>query len=153
MKNILISIILFLVTTIMHYILVIVINEELIARLIFGVDLLTYINSYYVGQEGLLKLVSGTNYPYEWLFNILNYVMALVSVIMMWLTLKGLKKKYIVNKKDFAIIMIIFSILSLYIVPFSIFAFGSLPFLSQLIIPMIFIIAAYIGINKLMYKK
>lgn len=152
-KNIFITIILFLASTVLQLLLNIIINEQIISRILYGVDYNTYFMNYYSGQGGLLGLISGSKMPYEWVFSISKFIIAILCVIIIFLIIKKLKTKYTVTKKDFTIIISLFSILSLYNVILYIVMFYNIPPIKFFVLPILFIMSAYIGIYKMMYLK
>ncbi len=152
-KNIFITIILFLVSTVLQQVLSFIINEQVISRILYGVDYNTYFMEYYSGSSGMIKMISGSSIPYEWVFSISNFIIAIVCVIIIFLIIKKLKTKYTITKKDFTIIMILFSTLSLYNVFLYIVMFYNIPPIKSFVWPILFIISAYVGIYKMMYLK
>lgn len=152
-KNIFITIILFLASTVLQLLLNIIINEQIISRILYGVDYNTYFMNYYSGQGGLIGLVSGSKMSYEWVFSISKFIIAILCIIIIFLIIKKLKKKYIVTKKDFITIMSLFSILSLYNVILYIIMFYNIPPIKFFVLPILFIISVYVGIYKMMYVR
>lgn len=152
-KNIFITIILFLASTVLQLVLNIIINEQIISRILYGVDYNTYFMNYYSGQGGLLGLISGSKMPYEWVFSISKFIIVILCVIIIFLIIKKLKTKYTVTKKDFTIIISLFSILSLYNVILYIVMFYNIPPIKFFVLPILFIMSAYISIYKMMYLK
>ena len=113
-KNIFITVILFLASSVLQLLLNIIINEQIISRILYGVDYNTYFMNYYSGKDGLLGLIFGNKMPYEWIFSLSKFVIAMLCVIIIFLIIKKLKAKYTITKREFIIIMSLFSILSLY---------------------------------------
>ena len=154
MKKILkITIIMFLVSSILQSVLNYIINEQILSRILFGVDYSTYFMNYHQEMSGLIGLISNTEMPYEWLFTISKYIIVLACVIVLLFTIKKLNRNNTVNKKEFFIIMGLFSILVLYEVILYIALYFSIPTINFFIVPAIFIISAYIFIYKIMYQK
>ena len=118
-KSVFISIILFLCSTILQMLLNFIVNEQLISRILYGVDYHTYFMNYYSRQGGLVSLISGDKMPYSWIFSISNIIIALLCVIIIFVIIKKLKPKYTITKKEFVMIMTIFSMLSLWNVIFA----------------------------------
>ena len=152
-KNIFITGILFLASSVLQLLLNIVINEQIISRILYGVDYSTYFMNYYSGQGGLLGLISENKMPYEWVFLLSKFAIAMLCVIIMFLIIKKLKTKYTITKKEFIIIMSLFSILSLYNVILYIIKFYSIPPIKFFTLPVLFIVSVYVGIYKIMYLK
>lgn len=152
-KNIKIITLLFLGSTVLQLLLNIIINEQIISRIIYGVDYNTYFMNYYSGQGGLIGLISGSKMPYEWVFSISKFVIAILCVIIIFLIIRKLKAKYTLTKREFITIMILFSILSLYHVISYIIKFYSIPPIKFFALPILFIVSAFIGIYKMMYLK
>ena len=154
MKKILkITIIMFLVSSILQSVLNYIINEQILSRILFGVDYSTYFMNYYQGMSGLIGLISDKKMPYEWLFTISKYIIVFACVIVLFFTIKKLNKNNTVNKKEFSIIMVLFSILVLYEVILYIAVYFRIPSINFFIVPAIFIISAYIFVYKIMYQK
>lgn len=152
-KNIFITIILFLASTVLQLLLNIIINEQIISRILYGVDYNTYFMNYYSGQGDLLGLISESKMPYEWIFSVSKFIIAILCVITIFFIIKKLKTKYTVTKKDFITIMSLFSILSLYNVILYMIMLYSIPPIKFFVLPILFIISAYVGIYKMMYLK
>ncbi len=152
-KSIFISTILFLCSTILQMLLNFIVNEQVISRILYGVDYHTYFTNYHSGQGGLVSLISGDKMPYSWLFSISNIIIALLCVIIIFVIIKKLKTKYTTTKKEFIIIMAIFSILSLWNVILYIITLHNIPPIKYFYLPILFIISGYIGIYKNMYLK
>lgn len=146
------TIIMFLVSSILQIVLNYIINEQILSRILFGVDYNTYFMNYYQGMSGLIGLVSDTQMPYNWLFSISKYVIVLMCVISLFFTIKKIAKNNKINKKEFYTIMILFSFLTLHDVIYYIFIFFNIPQMNFFIIPIIFIISAYIFLYKMIYK-
>ena len=89
--------------------------------------------------------------PYEWIFSISGFIIAISCVIIIFLIIKKLKIKYTVTKKEFITIMSLFSILSLYNVIWYIIVIHNIPPIKYFYLPILFIISVYIGIYKNMY--
>ena len=154
MKKILkITIIMFLVSSILQSVLNYIINEQILSRILFGVDYNTYFMNYYQGMSGFIGLISNTQMPYEWLFTITKYIIVLACVIVLFFTIKKLNKNNIVNKKEFFVIMVLFSILVLYEVILYIGLYFRIPSINFCIVPAIFIISSHIFVYKIMYQK
>ena len=152
-KSILISIILFLFSTILQMLLNFIVNEQVISRILYGTDYSTYFMNYYSGQHGLVGLISGDKMPYSWIFSISNIIIALLCVVIIFVIIKRLKIKYTITKKEFVIIMSIFSILSLCNVILYIIKFHNIPPIKYFYLPLLFIVSVYIGIYENMYLK
>ena len=152
MKKIVVIIaVLFLVSTILQNVLTIVVNEQILSRVLFGVDYDTYLTNYYSGENGLIDLISGSKMPYEWLFTLSKYMITILCIIITVLVIKKFKQKYTITKKEFVVIMSIFSILSLYDVILYIVMFQYIPPFNFFIIPCLFIFTVYMCIYKTMY--
>lgn len=152
-KNFFITVILFLSSSVLQLLLNIIINEQIISRILYGVDYNTYFMNYYSGKGGLLGLISGNKMPYEWIFSLSKFVIAMLCVIIIFLIIKKLKAKYTVTKKEFIIIMSLFSILSLYNVILYIIKIYNIPPIKFFTLPVLFIVSTYVGIYKNMYLK
>ena len=152
MKKIVVIIaVLFSVSTILQNVLTIVVNEQILSRVLFGVDYDTYLTNYYSGQNRLIDLISGSKMPYEWLFTLSKYMITILCIIITFLVIKEFKQKYTITKKEFVIIMSVFSILSLYDVILYIVMFQYIPPFKFFIIPCLFIFVVYMCIYKMMY--
>lgn len=149
-KIIKITVVLFLVTTILNILLNYIITEQILSRILFGVDYNTYFTNYYSGTTGFLKLISENKMPYEEIFSLSKSIIAILCVFISWITIKKLNKRYTVTKKEFIIIMIIFSILSLYNVIFYILMFYRIPPVKFFVLPMLYIVSVGIAIYKIM---
>lgn len=153
MKKILrITIIMFLVTTILQILLNYIINEQILSRLLFGVDYNTYLMNYHQGMSGLIGLLSNTKMPYNWLFTISKYAIVLVCIIVLFFTIKKLSKNNTFNKKELYIIMVLFSLLTLHDVVYYVVLFFRIPPMSFFVIPIIFIISTFIFMDRMLYK-
>lgn len=152
-KIIKITIILFLVTTVLNILLNYIINEQIISRILFGMDYNTYLTNYYSGQLGLIKLISEDKMPYEWVFSLSKYILILFCIIVEFLTIKKLKAKYTITKRELITIISIFSILSVYDSILYIVMFHMVPPLNFFVLPIIFIIFTFIFIYKMLYKQ
>lgn len=152
-KSIKIITLLFLGSTVLQLLLNIIINEQIISRIIYGVDYNTYFMNYYSEQGGLIGLISGSKMPYEWVFLLSKFVIAILCVIIIFLIIRKLKEKYTVTKRELIIIMTLFSILSLYNVILYIIKFYRIPPIKFFAIPILFIVSAFMGIYKMMYLK
>lgn len=147
-----ITLIMFLVSSILQILLNYIINEQILSRLLFGVDYNTYFTNYYQGLSEFFGLISGSQMPYEWLFTITKYIIVLVCVILLFFTIKKLSKNHTINKKEFYIIIGLFSLLSLHNVILYIALYLRIPPMKFFIIPIIFIISAFIFVYKMIYQ-
>ena len=147
-----ITIIMFLVSSILQILLNYIINEQILSRLLFGVDYNTYLTNYHQGMSGLIRLLSNTKMPYIWLFTISKYAIVLVCVIVLFFTIKKLSKNNTLNKKELYIIMVLFSLLTLHDVVYYVVLFFRIPPMSFFVIPIIFIIATFIFMYRKLYK-
>lgn len=153
MKKILkITVIMFLVSSILQILLNYIINEQILSRLLFGVDYSTYFMNYYQGMPGFIGLISDAKMPYNWLFTISKYIIVFGCVILLFFTIKKLSKNNTLNKKEFYIIMGLFSLLVLHDVILYIFLFFSIPPMNFFVVPIIFIVSAYTFIYKMIYQ-
>lgn len=152
-KSIFIAVILFLASSVLQLLLNSIINEQIIARILYGVDYHTYHMNYYSGTVGFLGLISESKMPYEWIFSLSKFIIAIACVMTTFLIIKKLKVKYTVTKKEFIMIMSLFSILSLYHVIIYIIKLYSIPPIKLFKLPVLFIVSVYIGIYKMLYQK
>lgn len=152
-KSILIAIVLFLVSTVLYNILNVIINEQILSRILFGTDYNTYIMNYYSGQDGFIKLISGNKMHYEWVFKLSRYILVIACIFIMVMVIKRIAKNNKLEKKEFIISMSIFSILSLYNVFLYLYMFKSIPPINHWWLPIVFIISVYIGMYAKMYVK
>jgi len=152
-KNIIIAVILFLTTTVLQILLNYIFNQQILSRILFGVDYNTYLTNYYSGITGFMGLISESKMPYEWLFTLSRNIMILVCIILAFVILKKMSTKYKLSTKDIIIVMIIFSILSLYNVIFSIILYHNIPSGKILTLPILFIITTFIGLNIFLREK
>lgn len=148
-----ITIIMFLVSSILQRLLNYIINEQILSRLLFGVDYSTYFMNYYQGMSGFIGLISGAKMPYEWLFTISKYIIVFGCVILLFFTIKKLSKNNTLNKKEFYIIMGLFSLLALYEVILYISLYFRVPPMKFFVVPIIFIVSAYIFVYKMIYQS
>ena len=147
-----ITIIMFLVSSILQILLNYIINEQILSRILFGVDYSTYFMNYYQGMSGLIGLISDTKMPYEWLFTISKYIIIFGCVILLFFTIKKLSKNNTINKKEFYIIMGLFSLLALHEVILYISLYFRIPPMKFFVVPIIFIVSAYIFVYKMIYQ-
>lgn len=153
MKKILkITIIMFLVSSILQILLNYIINEQILSRLLFGVDYSTYFMNYYQGTSGFIGLISDTKMPYDWLFTISKYIIIFACVILLFFTIKKLSKNNTINPKEFCIIMGLFSLLTLHQVILYISLYFRIPPMKFFVVPIIFIVSAYIFVYKMLYQ-
>ena len=152
-KKILIIGLLFSVSTVLYVALKYIVNTQILSRILYGVDLNTYINMRMTNSNGLFWLLSNDKMPYEWIFTLSNYIIIALCVLATYIMTKKLGKKYTLNKKELIIVMIIFAILSLYESIFSLITYQRIISLQILRVPILFIITAFIGNYKNMYKK
>lgn len=152
-KKILIITLLFSVSTVLHVVLKYIINTQLLSRILYGVDLNMYINMKMTNSNGIIWLLSNDKIPYEWVFTLSNYIIIALCVFVTYIMTKKSGKKYTLNKKEFIIVMTIFAILSLYESIFSLITYHRITSLQILRVPILFIITAFIGIYKNMYRK
>ena len=151
-KIIKITLIMFLVSSILQILLNYIINEQILSRLLFGVDYSTYFMNYYQGMSGLIGLISGAKMPYEWLFTISKYIIVLVCVILLFFTIKKLSRNNTINKKEFYIIIGLFSLLALHDVILYIALYLRIPPMKFFIVPIIFIASAFVFVYKMIYR-
>ena len=147
-----ITIIMFLVRSILQILLNYVINKQILSRILFGVDYSTYFMNYYQGMSGLIGLISDAKMPYEWLFTLSKYIIIFGCVILLFFTIKKLSKNNTINKKEFFIIMGIFSLLALHEVILYISLYFRIPPMKFFVVPIIFIVSAYIFVYKMLYQ-
>ncbi len=152
-KAIKVTIISFLTTTVLNILLNYIINEQILSRILFGMDYNTYFTEYYSGKLGFVKLIAGDKMPYEWVFSLSRYIIAILCIIFLFVTIKKLKTKYTVTRKELITIISIFSILSLYDVIFRIAMFHTIPSIKFFALPIIFIVFTFIFIYKMLYKQ
>lgn len=151
-KIIKITLIMFLVSSILQILLNYIINEQILSRLLFGVDYSTYLMNYYQGMSGLIGLISGAKMPYEWLFTISKYIIVLVCVILLFFTIKKSSRNNTINKKEFYIIIGLFSLLALHDVILYIALYLRIPPMKFFIVPIIFIASAFVFVYKMIYR-
>lgn len=113
-------------------------------------DFDTYIN---LQMKNINSLLSNDKMPYEWVFTISNYIILALCIIVTYKTTKKIGEKYALSKKEFIIVMIIFSILSLYESIFSLITYHRIISFQILQVPILFIITAIIGSYKNIYKN
>ena len=147
-----ITLIMFFVSSILQILLNYIINEQILSRILFGVDYSTYFMNYYQGMSGLIGLISGAKMPYEWLFTISKYIIVLVCVILLFFTIKKLSRNNTINKKEFYIIIGLFSLLALHDVILYIALYLRIPPMKFFIIPIIFIASAFVFVYKMIYR-
>lgn len=154
-KSIFITSILFLFSTILQLLLDSIINGQIISRILYGVDYYTYRENYYseTGIVGFFRLVSVNKMPYEWVFSLSKFIIAILCVVVMFLIIRKLKVKYTVTKGEFITIMGLFSMLSLYHVIIYVIKLYSIPPIKFFILPTLFIVSTYVGIYKMLYQK
>ena len=152
-KKILIIVLFFSVSTVLYIALKYIVNTQILSRILYGVDLNTYINMKMTNSNGLVWLLSDDKMPYEWVFTLSNYIIIALCVFATYIMTKKLGKKYILNKQEFIIVMVIFAILSLYESIFTLITYHRIISLQILRVPILFIITAIIGSYKNMYKK
>lgn len=151
-KKIFIISILFIVSTVLYIILKYVVNTQILARILYGMDLYTYMDMQMQNINGFISLLSNDKIPYEWVFTLSNYIIIVLCIICTYIMTKILGKKYILNKKEFIIVMFIFSILSLYQSVFYLIIYHKIISFQNLKAPILFIITAIIGSYKNIYK-
>lgn len=154
-KSIFITIILFLFSTILQLLLDNIINRQIIYRILYGVDYYTYRENYYseTGIVGFFRLISENKMPYEWVFLLSKFIIAILCVVLIFLIIRKLKVKYTVTKGEFITIMSLFSMLSLYHVIIYVIKLYSIPPIKFFILPALFIVSTYAGIYKMLYQK
>ena len=152
-KKILIIVLFFSVSNVLYIALKYIVNTQILSRILYGVDLNTYINMKMTNSNGLVWLLSDDKMPYEWVFTLSNYIIIALCVFATYIMTKKLGKKYILNKQEFIIVMVIFAILSLYESIFTLITYHRIISLQILRVPILFIITAIIGSYKNMYKK
>lgn len=154
-KSIFITSILFLFSTILQLLLDSIINRQILSRILYGVDYYTYRENYYseTGIVGFFRLVSVNKMPYEWVFSLSKFIIAILCVVVMFLIIRKLKVKYTVTKGEFITIMGLFSMLSLYHVIIYVIKLYSIPPIKFFILPALFIVSTYVGIYKMLYQK
>lgn len=149
-KKIFIIIILFIVSIALYNTLRYVVNTQILSRILYGMDFDTYIN---LQMKNINSLLSNDKMPYEWVFTISNYIILALCIIVTYITTKKIGEKYALSKKEFIIVMIIFSILSLYESIFSLITYHRIISFQILQVPILFIITAIIGSYKNIYKN
>ncbi len=154
-KSIFITIILFLFSTILQLLLDNIINRQIIYRILYGVDYYTYRENYYseTGIVGFFRLISENKMPYEWVFLLSKFIIAILCVVLIFLIIRKLKVKYTVTKGEFITIMSLFLMLSLYHVIIYVIKLYSIPPIKFFILPALFIVSTYVGIYKMLYQK
>lgn len=103
-------------------------------------------------MSGLIGLISDAKMPYEWLFTLSKYIIIFGCVILLFFTIKKLSKNNTINKKEFFIIMGIFSLLALHEVILYISLYFRIPPMKFFVVPIIFIVSAYIFVYKMLYQ-
>lgn len=149
-KKFFIIIILFIVSIVLYNTLRYVVNTQILSRILYGMDFDTYIN---LQMKNINSLLSNDKIPYEWVFTISNYIILALCIIVTYITTKKIGEKYALSKKEFIIVMIIFSILSLYESIFSLITYHRIISFQILQVPILFIITAIIGSYKNIYKN
>ena len=149
-KKIFIIIILFIVSIVLYNTLRYVVNTQILSRILYDMDFDTYIN---LQMKNINSLLSNDKIPYEWVFTISNYIILALCIIVTYITTKKIGEKYALSKKEFIIVMIIFSILSLYESIFSLITYHRIISFQILQVPILFIITAIIGSYKNIYKN
>ena len=149
-KKIFIIIILCIVSIVLYNTLRYVVNTQILSRILYGMDFDTYIN---LQMKNINSLLSNDKIPYEWVFTISNYIILALCIIVTYITTKKIGEKYALSKKEFIIVMIIFSILSLYESIFSLITYHRIISFQILQVPILFIITAIIGSYKNIYKN
>lgn len=149
-KKIFIIIILCIVSIVLYNTLRYVVNTQILSRILYGMDFDTYIN---LQMKNINSLLSNDKMPYEWVFTISNYIILALCIIVTYITTKKIGEKYALSKKEFIIVMIIFSILSLYESIFSLITYHRIISFQILQVPILFIITAIIGSYKNIYKN
>ena len=152
-KKIIIIFTLFIASTVLYSVLKYTINTQLLSRIIYGMDYNSYLNSSFAGIGGFLNIISGVKMPYEWLFTLSNYIFILIAIIITYIATVKLGKKYKLNSKEFIIVMILFSILSLYESIYILIAYKQLVPIELLKVPILYIVTAFIGIYRNIYRK
>lgn len=152
-KKISIIIILFIVSNVLYVTLKYVVNTQILSRILYGMDLNTYMDMQMQNINGFIWLLSNKKRPYEWIFTLSNYIIIVLCIIAIYIMTKKIGKKYSLNKKESIIVIIIFSMLSLYELLFSLFIYHRIISLKILIVPILFIIVVSIGTYKNIYKK
>ena len=152
-KKMAIIIVLFITSTVLYSALKYVVNTQFISRILYGMDLNTYMNMQMQNINGFIGLLSNEKMPYEWIFTLSNYTIIVVCIIVTYIMTRNLGKKYSLNKKEITIAMIIFSILSLYELIYSLIIYHRIISLQILKVPILFVITAIIGTYKNIYKK
>lgn len=152
-KKVLILGILFLVSTVLCVVLKYVINTQILSRILYGMDLNTYMNMRLQSVSGFIGLLANDKMPYEWVFTLSNWIIVAFCIFVTYISTKKLGKKYSLNKNELIIVIIIFSILSLYESIFCLISYGRIISLQILRIPILFIITVIMGSIKNIYKK
>ena len=145
-KIIFISIILVLESTVLSFLLNTIFTNNILSRVVYGVDYSTYLE-----QSSFLEILVGS--PTQWIFDLSRGIITILCIVVMFFTIKKLKRKYIVTKEELKKIMIIFSIITLYEVILYAIMFHSIPPFNFFIQPIVFIFTAFICIYKFMYIK
>ena len=152
-KKIFITISLFIVSTVLCVSLKCILNTQILSRMIYGMDFNTYMNMQMQNDNGFTGLLSNKKMPYEWVFTLSNYMILALCIIATYIMTKKLGKKYTLSKKEITIVMVAFSILSLYELIFSLIMYHRIISLQILKVPILFIITVGIGTYKNIYKK
>lgn len=152
-KGLLIAIMLFLLTTVSATLLNYIINQQILSRILFGVDYNTYLTSYYSGTEGFIRLISESKMPYEQLFTFFKFIIIIICVSLEFVILRKMSTKYKLNKREFITAISSFSILSLYNVILNIVLYQKIPSANFFTMPIIFIITTIIALNKYLKEK
>ena len=90
--------------------------------------------------------------PYQWIFTTSKYIIILACVILLFFTIKKLSKNNTINKEEFIIIMLLFSLLTLHDVILYIAVYLRIPPMKIFIVPVIFIVSAFIFVYKIIYR-
>lgn len=152
-KGLLIAIMLFLLTTVSATLLNYIINQQILSRILFGVDYNTYLTGYYSGTEGFIRLISEGKMPYEQLFMFSKYIIIIICIGLEFVILRKMSTKYKLNKREFIIAISVFSILSLYNVILNIVLYHRIPSANFFTRPIIFIITTIIALNMYLIEK
>ena len=108
--------------------------------------------NYYQEMSEFIGFISDAPIPYEWLFTTSKYIIVFSCVILLFFTVKKLSTNNTLNKKDFYIIMGLFSLLTLHDVILYIYLYFRIPPMNIFIAPIIFIASAYVFVYKMIYQ-
>lgn len=116
-------------------------------------DFNTYMNMQLQSANGFIEVLSNNKMSYDWVFTLSNWIIIVVCIFVTYIMTKRIGRKYVLNKNEFISIIIIFSILSLYELIFSLISYHRIISLQILETPILFIIVVIIGSIKNLYKE